>query len=270
MATSKTETELIEQFVATRDSSVREELIVRYVPLVHFVLGRLGLSRYRSDEYEDLESQGVLGLIDAVDNFKPDYGARLSTYATLKIRSKVLDYLRNMDWLPRTARQRVRVVQEAMGTLENNLHRLPTDEELASHLGMDMDTLQQALMDSSHTVVSLDEDKSEETEDGGTSLYEKITDEAQGDPSVDFEQFDTQQHVVVALKKLTEREQMVLSLYYYDELTFKEIGKTLDISESRVCQIHGRAVLNLKSVMDGVKKEKMGNKKDSEEVGKKM
>ena len=266
MVVSKTETELIEQFVATRDSSVREELIVRYVPLVHFVLGRLGLSRYRSEEYEDLESQGVLGLIDAVDNFKPDYGARLSTYATLKIRSKVLDYLRNMDWLPRTARQRVRVVQEAMGTLENELHRLPTDEELISHTGMDMDTLQQALMDSSHRVVYLDEDKSEDTEDGGTSMYEKITDEAQGDPSIDFEQFDTQQNVVYALKNLPEREQMVLSLYYYEELTFKEIGKSLDISESRVCQIHGRAVMNLKALIDGFKKEKNINKKISDDV----
>jgi RNA polymerase sigma factor FliA len=268
MIPTKSETELIEQFVATRDASVREELIVRYVPLVHFVLGRLGLSRYRSDEYEDLESQGVLGLIDAVDNFKPDYGARLSTYATLKIRSKVLDYLRNMDWLPRTARQRVRVVQDAMGKLENELHRLPTDDELISHTGMDMDTLQQALIDSSHTVVSLDEDKSEDNEDGGTSsLYERITDEAQGDPSIDFEQFDTQQNMVYALKNLPEREQMVLSLYYYDELTFKEIGKTLDISESRVCQIHGRAVLNLKALLDGVKKEKNGKQKNSEEIG---
>jgi RNA polymerase sigma factor FliA len=128
--------------------------------------------------------------------------------------------------------------------------------------------LQQALMDSSHTIVSLDEDKSDDSEEGGTSLYEKITDEAQGDPSIDFEHLDTQQNLVRALKNLPEREQMVLSLYYYDELTFKEIGKTLDISESRVCQIHGRAVLNLKSLLDGVKKEKKAVQNSSEELDK--
>jgi RNA polymerase sigma factor for flagellar operon FliA len=216
------------------------------------VLGRLGISRYRSDNYEDLESQGLMGLIEAVDNYKAEFGTKLSTYATLKIRSKVLDYLREMDWLPRTARQRVKIVQQAMTKMENELHRLPSDDELASHLGMDIALLQHTLMDSSHSVVSLDDERVDTNDENGTSLYEKITDENQGDPSIEFEEQDTQQHLVYALKKLPEREQLVLSLYYYDELTFKEIGKTLDISESRVCQIHGRAVMNLKSLLNGI------------------
>ena len=259
METSRSEDEILENYVLTRDPALREDLIVRYVPLVHFVLGRLGLSRHHSEEYDDLESQGVIGLIDAVDNYKTEFGARLSTYATLKIRSKVLDYLRNMDWLPRTARQRVRVVQEGLTHLESQLHRLPTDEELSDHLGMDMATLQHALMDSSHSVVSLDDDSAEVNDENGTSLYEKIKDENQGDPSIEFEEYDTRKNLIFAIKGLPEREQMVLSLYYYDELTFKEIGKALDISESRVCQIHGRAVIDLKALLESVKNGKREN-----------
>jgi RNA polymerase sigma factor for flagellar operon FliA len=256
MENPSTETELLDKFLATRDAALREEIIVRFVPLVRFVLGRLGVSKYHSDQYDDLESQGVLGLIEAVDNYKRDYGTRLSTYATFKIRSKILDYLRGIDWLPRTARQRVRAVQEGMAVLEGQLHRLPTDEELAKHLNMDTETLQQALLDSSRTIVSLDDDRSEDTEEGNVSIYEKVVDPNQNDPSEEYESTDMQNSLSAALKSLPEREQMVLSLYYFEELTFKEIGKVMDISESRVCQIHGRAVLNLKATVNGTMKTK--------------
>jgi len=247
---TRSDTELLEQFLATRDSALREELILRHVSLVNFVLGRLGVSRGRSAEYDDLESQGLLGLIDAIDHFKPEFGTRLSTYATLKIRSRVLDYLREMDWLSRSARQRVRAVQEAMVTLENQLHRLPTDEELTEYLHIDMETLQQALQDSSHTVVSLDDTAFDVVGEDGASLYEKLKDDKQIDPSEGYEVDDMQKNLIKAIKCLPDREQLVLSLYYYEELTFKEIGKALDISESRVCQIHGRAMMNLKSLLE--------------------
>lgn len=247
---TRSDTELLEQFLATRDPALREELILRHVSLVNFVLGRLGVTRGRSAEYDDLESQGLLGLIDAIDHFKPEFGTRLSTYATLKIRSRVLDYLREMDWLSRSARQRVRAVQEAMVTLENQLHRLPTDEELTEYLQIDMDTLQQALQDSSHTVVSLDDTMFDMVGEDGASLHEKLKDDKQIDPSEGYEVDDMQKNLIKAIKYLPDREQLVLSLYYYEELTFKEIGKALDISESRVCQIHGRAMMNLKSLLE--------------------
>ena len=227
---TRSDTELLEQFLATRDSALREELILRHVSLVNFVLGRLGVSRGRSAEYDDLESQGLLGLIDAIDHFKPEFGTRLSTYATLKIRSRVLDYLREMDWLSRSARQRVRAVQEAMVTLENQLHRLPTDEELTEYLHIDMETLQQALQDSSHTVVSLDDTAFDVVGEDGASLYEKLKDDKQIDPSEGYEVDDMQKNLIKAIKCLPDREQLVLSLYYYEELTFKEIGKALDLS----------------------------------------
>jgi RNA polymerase sigma factor FliA len=228
---------------------LREAVILHFTPLVHFVLGRLGLSRSTTDDYDDLQSQGVMGLIEAVDHFKPEFGTKLSTYATFKIRGKVLDYLRGMDWLSRSARQKVRSVQQATRDLEHTLNRLPNDEELAQHMQIDMDTLQQIQQDSSHSVVSLDVEDAEDTEEGSAPLHEKLTDERQINPSQSSEQKEMQRLLAGALKLLPDREQLVLSLYYYEELTFKEIGRTLDISESRVCQIHGRAMTNLKTFL---------------------
>lgn len=243
------EIELIEQFARTHDPALRETLILHFSPLVHFVLGRMGISRSMNPDYEDLESQGIMGLIEAVDHFKPEFGARLSTYATLKIRGHILDYLRGMDWLSRTARQKVRSVQEASNTLERTLKRLPSDEELAQHMQISIDTLQQIQIDSSHTVVSLDMEEDDHSEEGGSSLHETLHDENQEDPSETSEKRELQMNLANAIKELPEREQLVLSLYYFEELTFKEIGRTLDISESRVCQIHGRAMHGLKTIM---------------------
>ncbi|NMB53341.1 MAG: FliA/WhiG family RNA polymerase sigma factor [Leptolinea sp.] len=248
----KSETEMIEEFLNTHSPELREELILRYVSLIHFVLGRLGFNPYGGIEYEDLASQGMLGLIEAVDHFDPSFGTRMSTYATLKIRSKVLDYLRDLDWLPRIARQKVRSMQEATVNLEHKLQRLPTDEELATYLNLGLDELAQIQMDSSRVVISLDETTSKlGSEDTESSMHEWLMDEQQENPSDILEEKDMQVRLVEAIKALPEREQMVLSLYYFDELTFKEIGKTLDISESRVCQIHGRAVVSLQSLLNG-------------------
>jgi RNA polymerase sigma factor FliA len=252
MEDPKSEIEMIEEFLTTHSPELREELILRYVSLIHFVLGRLGFNPYGGIEYDDLASQGMLGLIEAVDHYDPAFGTRMSTYATLKIRSKVLDYLRDLDWLPRIARQKVRLMQSAAVELEHKLHRLPTDEELASHLNLGLDELAHIQMDSSRVVISLDETTNKiGNDDSDSSMHEWLMDEQQENPSDVYEEKDMQANLVEAIKVLPERDQMVLSLYYFDELTFKEIGKTLDISESRVCQIHGRAVVSLQSLLNG-------------------
>lgn len=251
MEVKRPESELIELFLTTRSQTAREEIILRYVSLVHYVVGRLGISQLGGIDYEDLVSQGMLGLIDAVDHYDPTFGTRLSTYATLKIRSRLLDHLRELDWLPRTARQKVRLMQGAMTTLESQLLRLPTDEEIANYLSIDASDLQQIQMDSSRVIISLDVESDAGMDDGGGSMHEWLTDEKQENPQNLFEEKDLQASLAQAIKTLTEREQLVLSLYYFEELTFKEIGKTLEISESRVCQIHGRAVIALKSVLAG-------------------
>lgn len=251
----KTDNELIEQYLVTQDPALREEVILRCVPLVHFVLGRLGVTHWTGIDYDDLVSQGLLGVIESVDRFDPSYGTRLSTFATFKIRGKVLDYLRGLDWLPRAARQRVRQVQEAIEVLEAQLRRLPTDEELAKFLNMEMETLQQTLLDSSRMVISLDEEQDLEGE-GNISLHERIIDEQQEDPSLLVENGELQGKLVDAIKELPERDQKVLSLYYFDELTFKEIGMVLGVSESRICQIHGRAVIALKALISDARQER--------------
>jgi len=252
MEEQRAEVDVIEEFLTTRSPELREELILRYVSLIHFVLGRLGFNPFGGIEYEDLASQGMLGLIEAVDHYDSAFGTRMSTYATLKIRSKVLDYLRDLDWLPRVARQKVRSMQNAMIELERKMHRLPTDEELASFMNMGLDELSHIQVDSSRVIISLDETTNKMgNDDADSSMHEWLVDEQQENPSDAYEEKDMQTRLVDAIKALPDREQMVLSLYYFEELTFKEIGKTLDISESRVCQIHGRAVISMQSLING-------------------
>src|SRR5512146_3100425 len=156
MVTQSQDAELINRYLATHDPSLREEIILRYVPLVHYVLGRVGMSQQMGPDYEDLVSQGLLGLIEAIDRFDPNFGTQFSTYATVRVRGKVLDYLRALDWLSRTARHRARSVQTAITTFWETNQREPTDEELASQLELGVDQVQQALVDSSRVMLSLD------------------------------------------------------------------------------------------------------------------
>jgi RNA polymerase sigma factor for flagellar operon FliA len=220
---------------------------LRYVPLVHYVLNRLGFSQAIGADYEDLTSHGLLGLIEAVDRFDPAHGAQFSTYATLRIRGTVLDQLRARDWLSRAARKRAREVQNAVSSLWLSLNRAPTDEELAAHLNLSLEQLRQALTESDRVLLSLDV-VSDDT-DEVSSLHEILADPQQADPAVAMLDLDLHARLVNALQALPERERVVLSMYYYDDLTLKEIGAVLSLSESRICQLHARAVMNLRVLL---------------------
>lgn len=241
--------ELLEEFVATRSPEIREKLVLQSVPLVHYLLARMGVTQERGSDYEDLAHQGLMGLIEAVDHFDPKYNTRFSTYASLRIRGKILDYLRTADWMPRTARKRSRMIQKAISALWTENSHEPTENEIASHLGMAVEDVQQGLADSSRILVSLDMmmDGGDPERDG--SFHERLSDEKQVNPSDLFEQESLVAEMSEAIHTLNEREQQVLSLYYNDGLTFKEIGKVLDITESRVCQLHARVIMSLKAVM---------------------
>ena len=241
--------QLIQEYQTTNNTEIRDDIVLRYIPLVHFVLGRLGLSKSMGPEYEDAASQGIIGLIESVDRFNYEYGTQFSTYATLRIRGKVIDYLRALDWLPRGARKKARLVQDAIDDLWEVHHRQPTDEEIAVYIDMPPGKVRQALIDYSHVVVSLDTNPSI-YEDEDSSFHELVADDSQADPFDIIEDADQKTLVIRSIQELPDRDQLILSLYYNDGLTFKEIGAVLEISESRVCQLHGRIVSKLKSALD--------------------
>lgn len=239
---------ILEEFFTSRSPELREKLVLQSVPLVHYLLGRMGITQERGSDYEDLAHQGLMGLIEAVDHFDPKYNAKFSTYASLRIRGKIMDYLRTTDWMPRSARKRSRMIQKSITTLWSENFREPTEDEIASHLGTNVEDIHQGLADTNRVLVSLDI-MMEGGEEGDVSLHEKYADESQADPLDVLEQKDMAAEMATAIQNLEEREQMVLSLYYNEELTFKEIGKVLDITESRVCQLHARAIISLKAMM---------------------
>lgn len=240
--TSLDDSALWTRYAANHDTATREELILRYVPLVRFVIGRLGIEY--GAEYDDLVSQGLLGLIDAVDHYDLERGTSFSTYATYRIRGRILDGLRSLDVLSRPARQRVRQLQTAMINLHQQLGRPPEEEELAAHLGLEMETLRRTLNDSGRVLLSLDSPG----EDDDSDLHESLPDDSES-PLEALAENDLRDELMQAIINLPEREQQILSLYYREELTMKEIGHVLNLSESRVCQLHAKAVLTLRSAL---------------------
>jgi len=243
------EQDLWTQYAASGSQEIREQLVLQGVPLVHYMLHRLGITREIGADYEDLVHQGLLGLIDAVDRFDPALGTRFSTYASIRIRGKIIDYLRSNDWMSRSTRKRTRAIQKGISGFWAEHHRGPSDEELAAFLGMEMSDVQQGLLDANFTIVSFDAEPTGTEEEEDNSLYETQVDEKQVDPSDIFIEQDRKVQLMSAIHELPEREQQVLSLYYFEELTFKEIGKVLSISESRVWQLHARAILNIKAML---------------------
>ena len=238
--------EVLNEFFTGRSPELREKLVLQSVPLVHYLLARMGITQERGSEYEDLAHQGLMGLIEAVDHFDPKFNARFSTYASLRIRGKILDYLRTSDWMPRSARKRTRMIQKTISTLWAEKSREPTEDEIASHLGVKLEEVQQGLVDANRVLVSLDMLQ----EGTDSSLYESLSDEKDLNPAEVFEKESMLEGMSEAIRDLPEREQLVLSLYYNDGLTFKEIGKVLDITESRVCQLHARVIISLKAMMN--------------------
>jgi len=253
-----THEEILHRFLQTRTPESREALIMQSVSLVHFVLGRLGISRgesgsigcagYGGSDYEDLASQGLLGLIEAVDHFDPTAGAQFSTYAILRVRGAILDYLRNQDWLSRSARRRAQVIQNAISDLWKETRRSPTNEEIARYLQVPLSEVENGLSDASQVFLSLDSfvDLNEGDE---TSLHDVVPDDNQPDPGQVFDSQDQSAQVLSALQQMNERDRLILSLYYYEELTLKEIGAVIGVSEARVCQLHARAIFNLKVLL---------------------
>ena len=242
-----TETErnkLWEDYSRHRTTEVREKLIIEYAPLVKIVAGRLSMYLGYNVEYDDLVGYGIFGLIDAIDKFDYGKGIKFETYASLRIRGAVLDQIRKMDWIPRSLRQKQKKIDAAMNKLELELGRPATDEELAKEIGISEDELLNWQGQANVTnVISLDEfvDSSGEknVESVGVNTFET--------PEEVIEKDELKKLLAESLETLTDREKKVILLYYYEELTLKEISLVLEVSESRISQLHTRALQKMKS-----------------------
>ncbi|MCU0280266.1 MAG: RNA polymerase sigma factor WhiG [Acidimicrobiia bacterium] len=229
------------------DERAREGLILHYSPLVKFVAGRVGVGLPRNVEQSDLVSYGMFGLIDAIDKFEPARGIKFETYAVNRIKGAILDELRALDWVPRSVRARAREIQRSLSELEHQLHRSVTDEELADHMGISVTTLQDQLGEiSTLGFVALDE-LVEPGERGSAAIGDMVADPRAVDPGGSFEQQESRYVLIDAINRLAERERLVVTLYYYEGLTLAEIGAVLGVTESRICQIHTKAVLSLRN-----------------------
>jgi RNA polymerase sigma factor FliA len=239
------------EFVTTRRSDLRDELITEYAPLVRFVVSRLGIPPTTLLEAEDLISYGMIGVINAIDRFDPSRGVRFEAFATSRIRGAVIDQLRVLNWLPRSAVARVRQIEHALANLEQRLGRPAKEQEAAAEVGVSTDRYRQMLLEVGIVVLSLDAPLSSLTQDDEVaSLSDLLEDSNSVGTAEQVEQQELITLLSTALDRLPERERLLLSLYYHEELTMKEISKVMGVSESRVCQLHMQAVLRLRAIMN--------------------
>ena len=237
-------------YKATGSRDARDRLIVHYSPLVKYVAGRVSVGLPQNIEQADLVSYGIFGLIDAIDKFDPDRAIKFETYAIARIKGAIIDELRSIDWVPRSVRAKARSVEKAYAKLEAALLRTPTDAEVATEMGITEQELHAIFNQISFVgLIALDEMLSVGGERGeSTTLGDTIPDKGEG-PVAAFEVEEMKQILASAINRLGDREKIVLTLYYYEGLTLAEIGEVLGVTESRVCQIHTKAVLQLRSKM---------------------
>jgi len=229
----------------------RRELVDLYARIVKFVAGRMAIGLPHYVEFNDLISAGLLGLIQAIDHFDHTRGIKFETYAIPRIRGSILDELRSQDWFPRSLRRKAKQLEEAYSSLEVRLGRPATDAEVASRLEIDIKDLDGMVGEVSiATIMSLDADTGGEDGEGGNSLGDYLADPHTEDAEQILARQEMKELIGARMSELPEKEQLVLVLYYYEELTLKEIGEILDVTESRVCQIHTKAILRLKGKID--------------------
>jgi RNA polymerase sigma factor for flagellar operon FliA len=240
--------ELWQQYKKSGETALRERLILHYSPLVKYVAGRVGVGLPPNIEQADLVSYGIFGLIDAIDKFDLDRAIKFETYAISRIRGAIIDELRAIDWIPRSVRYKAREVEKAYARLEGELHRTPSEGEVAAEMGIKLDDLHAIFSQVSFVnVVALDELLSVGGEKGDKlSLVDTLEDTRAEDPVLAFESEETKYLLAKAINTLPEREKIVVTLYYYEGLTLAEIGQVLGVTESRICQMHTKAVLQLR------------------------
>ncbi|RFU19978.1 RNA polymerase sigma factor WhiG [Geodermatophilus marinus] len=239
--------ELWSRYVVDRDTALRDRLILHYAPLVKYVAGRVGSGLPAHVEQADLVSYGTFGLIDAITRYQPSREVKFESYAMARIRGAIIDELRSTDWIPRSVRMRARQFERTVAALESRLQRSPSDEEVAAEMDMDVEEVRKFLGQLSLVnVVALDELLGDD-EGGAPRLVDTLQDSSALDPQAMAEHGEARQLLARAVEQLPEREKVVVSLYYFEGLTLADIGRVLGVTESRICQLHTKAVLHLRS-----------------------
>ncbi|MCB0875733.1 MAG: RNA polymerase sigma factor WhiG [Solirubrobacterales bacterium] len=231
------------------DERARERLVVAYSPLVKYVAGRMASGLPSHVEEADLISYGLIGLIGSIERYDLDRDIKFETYAVSRIRGAIIDELRSLDWVPRSVRAKARDVEKAHSKLENKLGRAPGEEEMADELGISVDDFRTTLLEiANSSVLALDDLWTVSDPDGGqVSLLDTIRDPNAVDPEEAIDTVELKDRLAEAIESLPDRERLVIALYYYETLTLREIGDVLGVTESRVSQLHTKAVLGMRS-----------------------
>jgi RNA polymerase sigma factor for flagellar operon FliA len=233
------------------DERARERLVVAYSPLVKYVAGRMAAGLPSHVEEGDLISYGLIGLIGAIERYDLEREIKFETFAVSRIKGAIIDELRSLDWVPRSVRAKARDVERTHTALENELQRAPTEEEMASKLGVEVEDFRNTLLEiANSSVLALDDLWTIADADGGQiSLLDTIRDPRAVDPQEEIDTVELKDRLADAIESLPDRERLVIALYYYENLTLREIGEVLGVTESRVSQLHTKAVLGLRGTM---------------------
>ena len=239
------------EFIETRNPRLRAELITTYIPLVRMIVNRLHIPESGALEIDDLVSHGMIGLINAVDRYDPSRGVCFEAFATQRIRGAVIDQLRTLSWLPRSALTRMRQIETVMSTLEQQWGRSVSEQEIAETLGITLGRYWQTMQEISTTIFSLEAPLGiSPLDEEAITLYDMLEDRVTLEPPLWLERRELMQSLRAGMQRLPERERLLLTWYYWEEQTMREISHKLAVSESRVCQLHAQAVLRLRALLN--------------------
>jgi len=249
------EKDLWQQYRSSADQSIRDAIVKQYAPLVKYVAGKVSVGMPHNVDFDDLVGFGIFGLFDAIEKFDPDKHVKFKTYAVTRIRGAIFDELRTIDWVPRSVRQKTREIDETVQHLEAKLGRSASDEEVAGEMGMSMEQYNQMMLKVSGTsMLSLNDVWYTGEDSDKISIAENIESPDSLRPDAIAEKDELRRVIVDAINEIPEKEKKVLVLYYYEDLTLKEIGKVLDVTESRISQLHTKAINRLKTKLTNMKK----------------
>lgn len=251
----KEEEKLWLDFKKTKSEQIRDKLIRQYMPLVKYVAGKVAVGLPASVDFDDLVGFGQFGLLDAINKFEPEKGFKFKTYAVTRIRGAIFDEMRQLDWVPRSVRQKSREIEDTIVDLEARLGRTASDAEIAKEMNMTENEYQQTIMKVSGTsVMSLNDVWYAGDDSDHLSIGDTIESPVSMNPDMQVEREEIRKVIMEAINELPEKEKMVIVLYYHEDLTFKEIGQVLEVSESRISQLHTKANLRLRAKLTNARK----------------